>query len=160
MNIKKTNEFEKVFCKILNEFNGWQLKWVGDKNLCYDLKGITPKGRKCVIELKFRKKYYKAKMIEKYKYDRLMKLDKDIVKIYFVSDPGGSYYFWLDKLTDLKIIEKDCPTTTYWNDDKIKKNVYLLDEDLASVIHKTDNKTRIINKYNWYDKKNRKPKRS
>ena len=32
--------------------------------------------------MKFRNKYYKSKPIEKYKFDELMKLDDDIVKIY------------------------------------------------------------------------------
>lgn len=157
MSLKKINEFEKAFCEIQNEFNGWQLEWVGDQNLCYDVRGLTPKGFKCVIELKFRKTYYKQKLLEKYKYDRLMKLPKDVIKLYFVSDPKGSYFFWLDKLKDLQIIEKKCPTTTFWNDKKIKKDVYLLDENIASRMYKSDNdvfKVKTV-KYNWYDRKNR-----
>ena len=156
--IETINKWEKAFCKIQNEFNGWQLEWCGDENKCYDARGITPKGKKCVVEMKFRNKYYKSKLIEKYKFDELMKLDEDIVKIYYVSDPKGTYYFWLDKLVDLKIIQKRCPKTTLWNDNKIKKDVYLLDEDLASIIHKkSESKYNFKTENNWYAK-NRKPK--
>src|SRR6056300_1069237 len=100
--IQKTNKFEKAFVMMLNTFDDWQLEWVGDQNLCYDAIGLTPKGNRCVVEMKFRKKYYETKMLEKKKYDALMELNSDIVKIYFVSDPQGSYWFWLDKLKKLK----------------------------------------------------------
>ena len=48
-------------------------------------------------------------------------------------------------------------TTTFWNDKKIKKDVYLLDENIASRMYKSDNdvfKVKTV-KYNWYDRKNR-----
>lgn len=132
--IKKTNELEKALVTLLNTFDDWKLEWVGDLNLCYDAKGYTPKGKKCVVEFKIRNKYYKSKLLEKKKYDALMNLPKDIVKIYFVSDPKGNYWFWLDKLNDMKVLEKMCPTTTHWGGEKINKEIYLLSEDLASVI--------------------------
>jgi len=132
--IEKTNKFEKAVIEFLNLFDDWQLEWVGDKNLCYDAQGYTPKGNKCVVEMKFRNKYYETKMLEKKKYDSLMELPEDVVKIYFVSDPKGTYWFWLEKLTQLEKIKKDCPTTSYWSNDKISKEVYLLDEKYASII--------------------------
>lgn len=134
--IEKTNKFEKAFILFLNTFDEWKLEWVGDKNLCYDAKGYTPKGKKCVIEMKFRKKYYDSKMLEKLKYDNLMSLPDDIVKIYFVSDPKGSYWFWLDKLSEMQVFDKNCPRTSYWNDSKKNKEVYLLTEEQASIIHR------------------------
>jgi hypothetical protein len=135
--ITKTNKFEKAFVLFLNTFDNWKLDWVGKKNLPYDAMGYTPKGNKCVIEMKFRKKYYQDKMLEKKKYDALMSLPKDVVKIYFVSDPKGSYWFWLDKLEELDIITKNCPTQTFWNGNKIKKEVYLLPESEASIVDVT-----------------------
>ena len=36
--------------------------------------------------MKFRKKHYDTKMLEKDKYDALMALDKDVIKIYLVND--------------------------------------------------------------------------
>jgi len=134
--IQTTNKFEKAFVMMLNTFDDWQLQWVGDQNLCYDAIGLTPKGNKCVVEMKFRKKYYETKMLEVKKYNALMELDSDIVKIYFVSDPQGSYWFWLDKLKKLKTFEKSCPTTSYWGNNKIQKEVFLLSEDLASIVDK------------------------
>ena len=135
--ITKTNKFEQALVWFLNAFEEWNLEWVGDKNLCYDAIGTTPKGNKCVVEMKFRKKYYETKLIEKYKYDRLMELEDDVVKIYYVSDPKGSYYFWLNKLKDMDIIDKRCPATSFWRKHKIEKQVYMIPEDLASIKFKT-----------------------
>ena len=135
--ITKTNKFEQALVWFLNAFEEWNLEWVGDKNLCYDAIGLTPKGHKCVVEMKFRKKYYETKLIEKYKFDKLMELDEDVVKIYYVSDPKGTYYFWLDKLKDMEIIDKRCPATSFWRKHKIKKEVYMLPEDLASIKFKS-----------------------
>ena len=145
--IQKTNKFEKAFVMMLNTFDDWQLEWVGDQNLCYDAIGLTPKGNRCVVEMKFRKKYYETKMLEKKKYDALMELNSDIVKIYFVSDPQGSYWFWLDKLKKLKTFEKSCPTTSYWGNNKIQKEVFLLSEELASIIDRAGEDRKSI----WED---------
>lgn len=134
--IQKVNKFEKALVKLLNTFDDWNLEWVGDKNLCYDAKGYTPKGEKCVIEFKFRKKYYDTKLLEKKKYEALMKLPNDVVKIYFVSDPKGNYWYWLNKLADMKLINKSCPSTSYWNNQKVTKEIYLLSEEIASIIQK------------------------
>ena len=119
--IETTNKFEQALVWALNTLDDWQLEWVGDKNLCYDAKGFTPKGKKCVIEFKFRNKWYQTKLLEKYKYDKLMALDDDIVKIYYVSDLKGSYWFWLDKLKEMEVFEKNCPSTSYWNSKKKNK---------------------------------------
>ena len=135
--IETTNKFEKALIWFLNEFDDWQLEWAGDKNLCYDAIGLTPKGHKCVVEMKFRKKYYNSKLLEKKKYDALMQLPKDVVKIYYVSDPKGSYWFWLDKLATMQVFDKFCPQTSYWNGKKIKKDCYLLSEDQASILQKS-----------------------
>ena len=132
-----TNKFEKALVWFLNAFDDWKLEWVGDQNLAYDAIGKTPKGLDCVIEMKFRKKYYDTKLLEKKKYDNLMSLNDDIIKIYFVSDPKGSYYFWLNKMVDLDIIDQKCPSTTFWRKHKIEKEVYMLKEEWASIINKT-----------------------
>jgi len=134
--IQKVNKFEKALVKLLNTFDDWNLEWVGDQNLCYDAKGYTPKGEKCVIEFKFRKKYYDTKLLEKKKYEALMKLPNDVVKIYFVSDPKGNYWYWLNKLADMKLINKSCPSTSYWNNQKVTKEIYLLSEEIASIVQK------------------------
>ena len=66
-----------------------------------------------------------------------MSLNDYIIKIYFVSDPKGSYYFWLNKMVDLDIIDQKCPSTTFWRKHKIEKEVYMLKEEWESIINKT-----------------------
>ena len=113
MNIDKTNKWEQAVIKILN-FDGWQLKHTGVGSERYDAKGLTPKGFPAVIEMKFRHKYYENKMIEKKKYDALMKLPNDVVKLYFVADPNGNYLFWLNNITLPKLETVNCNSTTFW----------------------------------------------
>ena len=102
MGIKKINQWEKAVVLLLN-FDGWNLEWTGKGSSIYDAKGISPKGKPVVIEMKFRNKYYSTKMLEKDKYDSLMALDKSIIKIYFVNDPKGNYMYWLNTLKMPKI---------------------------------------------------------
>ena len=83
MGLKKIHKLEKAVIIILNIL-GWELEWSGKNFEHYDAKGKTPKGFDCVIEMKFRNKYYEDKMLEKYKYDKLMSMDNNIVKIYFI----------------------------------------------------------------------------
>lgn len=137
MNIAKVHKLEQAVVWFLN-LDGWDLKHTGKDYEIYDASGTTPKGNKCVIEMKFRKTYYPTKMLEVDKYRRLMELPDDVVKIYFVSDPEGTYFFWLDGLAKLEKVEKYCPKTTMWNNGRQKKEVYLLEESLASYVHKKD----------------------
>ena len=85
--------------------------------------------------MKFRNKYYEDKMLEKDKYDALMDLDKDIVKIFFVNDPKGNFMYWLDILKMPKPVKKYCPDTTMWTKKRLLKDVYLLTENDASRIN-------------------------
>jgi hypothetical protein len=130
MELSKIHKWEKALVLLLN-LDGWQLEWTGSNNTRYDAKGITPKGKKCVIEMKFRKKYYQQKLLEADKYNALMQLDSDIVKIYFVADPKGNFMYWLNTLKMPDKILKYCPDTTLWTKKRIQKEVYLLDENLA-----------------------------
>ena len=129
MGLKKINDLEKAVVFLLN-LDGWNLEWCGEGYSRYDTKGITPKGKQCVIEMKFRKTYYEEKMLEKDKYDALMALD-DVVKIYFVNDPKGNFMYWLNTLEMPKPVKKYCPDTTMWTKKRINKDVYLLKENQA-----------------------------
>ena len=71
MDINKVHNLEKAVIQILN-LDGWDLDWCGGGFEHYDAVGETPKGHPCVVEMKFRKKYYETKMLEKLKYDKLM----------------------------------------------------------------------------------------
>ena len=99
----------------------------------FDAKGLTPKKKECVIEMKFRHKYYETKILEVGKYNNLMKMDSDIQKFYFVNDPKGNYMFWLNSLKDLNKENLYCPKTTMWDNNKRNKSVYLLKEEQAII---------------------------
>lgn len=129
MGLKKINDLEKAVVFLLN-LDGWDLEWCGEGYSRYDAKGKTSKGIDCVIEMKFRNKYYEEKMLEKDKYDALMAID-DVVKIYFVNDPKGNFMYWLDNLEMPKPVKKYCPDTTMWTKKRINKDVYLLKENQA-----------------------------
>ena len=112
-------------------FDGWDLEWCGGEFEHYDAKGKTPKGYDCIIEMKFRDKYYETKLLEKYKYDKMFQEDKSIVKLYFVNDPKANYLFWLNDIKLPKVKKLWAPTTTLWSQKKREKEVYLLKESLS-----------------------------
>ena len=143
MTIKQVHRFEKILVEKLNK-EGWNLKWTGGKYEHYDAKGYTKRKNKCVVEMKFRKDYYEEKLLEKFKYDKLMQLDKDIVKIYLVIDPKAMYIFWLDNINLSDVKHLDCPQTTLWENKMQKKEVYLLNENIASYIEKDYNFNTLI----------------
>tara|TARA_R100000231_G_scaffold110224_1_gene81622 strand:- start:4097 stop:4510 length:414 start_codon:yes stop_codon:yes gene_type:complete len=134
MDIERIHKFEKTVVTFMNEFQGWQLKWAGGGYDHYDAIGLTPKGHECVLEMKFRNKYYKEKLLEKYKYDALMGMSDELVKLYLVSDTKGTYLYWLNYLELPEVKELYCPDTTLWTKKKVLKKVYLLTEDMASIV--------------------------
>ena len=134
MGINKIHKLEKALITFLN-FDGWNLKWTGEGFKHYDAIGYTPKGFQCVIEMKFRNKYYENKMLEKYKFDELMKIHKDIIKLYFINDPKGNFMYWLNKITLPDPVEMYCPDTTLWTKKRMLKPVYLLKENQATKIN-------------------------
>ena len=129
--IDKIHKLEEATVLMLNKFDGWDLKWTGEGFQKWDAEGLTPKGQECVMEMKFRNKHYPDKMLEKDKYDALIATGK--VAIYFVSDPKGTYLYWLNNLELPPLKEMYCPDTTMWTKKKINKPVYLLTEDLAAL---------------------------
>jgi len=134
MNIKTVEKWEKTVVWFLN-LDGWDLDWTGDGYKHYDASGYTSKGHPCVIEMKFRTKYYEDKMLEKYKYDKLMEMDDDIIKLYFVNDPKGNFLYWLNKIKLPEPVKMYCPDTTMWTKKRLLKPVYLLKENQASKIN-------------------------
>ncbi len=134
MGLSKIHLYEQAVVKILN-LDTWDLKWAGNGFEHYDAIGKTPKGHDCVIEMKFRNKYYKEKMLEVYKYEQLISMDSEIVKLYFVSDPKGNYLYWLNYLEMPEPVEMYCPDTTMWTKKRLLKPVYLLKENQATRIN-------------------------
>lgn len=135
MGLNKIHLYEQAVVQILNMDN-WDLKWAGNGFEHYDAIGKTPKGHDCVIEMKFRNKYYKEKMLEVYKYEQLISMDSEIVKLYFVSDPKGNYLYWLNYLDMPEPVEMYCPDTTMWTKKRLLKPVYLLTEQQASIVNR------------------------
>jgi len=135
MGLSKIHLYEQAVVKILN-MDTWDLEWAGNGFEHYDAIGKTPKGHDCVIEMKFRNKYYKEKMLEVYKYEQLISMDSEIVKLYFVSDPKGNYLYWLNYLDMPEPVEMYCPDTTMWTKKRLLKPVYLLTEEQASIVNK------------------------
>ena len=134
MGIKKINKWEKAVVFLLN-LDGWDLKHTGEGFTIYDAIGKTPKGIDCVIEMKFRNKYYADKMLEKDKLDALMALDQKVIKLYFVNDPKGNFLYWLNTIKLPAPVKKYCPDTTMWTKKRLLKDVYLLSENQASIIN-------------------------
>jgi hypothetical protein len=128
------HKWEQAAIHLLN-LDGWQLEWTGEQYEYFDAKGLTPKGFNCIMEIKVRNKYYNTKVIEKYKYDKLM-AQNNCMKFYYVFDEKGNYLYHLDNLKlELKIL--DCPSTTsFENKEKRTKEVYLLTESQASIINR------------------------
>nr|MBC8395561.1 hypothetical protein [Flavobacteriales bacterium] len=67
-----------------------------------------------------------------------------IIKIYLVCDPKATYYFWLDNINLSEVKNINCPQTTLWDTKTISKEVYLLDEKLATYINKDLNFNNLI----------------
>ncbi len=133
--INKIHKLEKAIVLLLN-FDGWQLKWTGEGSQSWDAEGLTPKGKECVIEMKFRNKHYDTKMLEKAKYDKL--IDTGKVALYFVNDPKANYLFWLNDIEMPEPVKKYCPDTTMWTKKRVLKPVYLLEESKAIIINKNN----------------------
>ena len=128
------HKWEKGIVLLLT-LDGWDLEWTGGEFEHYDARGKTPKGFDCVIEFKLRNAYYPTKIIEKYKYDKLMQMD--CLKFYYVFDSKGNYLYLLDTLKLPELESMDLQKTTYFkNTNTVNKNVYMLSESQASIINK------------------------
>ena len=73
--IKDVHKWEQAVITLLN-LDGWNLEHTGEGFEHYDAIGTSPKGTNVVIEMKFRNKYYKEKLLEVYKYDKLIETGK------------------------------------------------------------------------------------
>jgi hypothetical protein len=126
--------WEQGIIQLMN-LDGWELEWTGEEFEHYDAKGKTPKGFDCVIEFKLRHAYYQTKILEKFKYDKLMAMN--CMKFYYVFDSGGNYLYHLDTLKVPKPVNITCKTTEKFNrTDLMDKECYMLSESQASIFNK------------------------
>jgi hypothetical protein len=126
--------WEQGIIQLMN-LDGWNLEWTGGEFEHYDAKGKTPKGFDCVIEFKLRHAYYSTKILEKYKYDKLM--SEDCMRFYYVFDSRGNYLYHLDNLTLPTPVMVNCKTTEKFGREKIiDKPCYMISESQASIVNK------------------------
>lgn len=136
--IENVHELEQMAIFLLNS-EGWELEWTGEGFEHYDAKGKSPDHRDCVVEFKFRKERYFDKMLEDYKFKKLMEVG--CAAFYAVCDPSGIFIFDLfemKKLEDSGAMYKrkiKCPETSFWKNDKIVKETYFLDPTKAKHLH-------------------------
>jgi hypothetical protein len=127
------HKWEQGIIHLMN-LDGWQLEWTGEAFEHYDAKGKTPKGFDCVIEFKLRHAYYQTKILEQYKYLKLMQ-EPNVMKFYYVFDCKGNYLYHLDNLKLPEIEPMQLQSTTYFeNNNTINKDCYMLSESMASII--------------------------
>ena len=119
----------------LMNLDGWELEWTGGAMEHYDAKGKTPKGFDCVIEFKLRHAYYPTKILEKFKFDKLMQMP--CLKFYYVFDAGGNYLYYLDTLQIPAVTMVKCKTTDkFSNSELMDKECFMLSESQASIVTK------------------------
>ena len=138
MGNKKTDEWEKAVVFLLN-LDGWDLEWTGGGGCVYDAKGKTPKGKTCVLEIKFRKKHYNdGMMLEKKKYDALIaESEKHLdIPVYVNSTPDGVYLWSLYLIKPKWETNYLNPATTqFGNRNRVPKEVtYLCIKDAIKLL--------------------------
>lgn len=71
------------------------------------------------IEIKVRKKHYNDLMLEKKKYDAIIKESnhKDMLPVYINATPHGIWAFYLLS-KEYEWVEKELPKTTHWNNNE------------------------------------------
>ena len=128
------HKWEQGIILLLN-LDGWDLTWTGGEFEHYDAKGKTPKGFDCVMEFKLRHKYYPTKILEKYKYDKLMA--ENCMRFYYVFDCRGNYLYFLDNLVLPEPVLVNCKQTEKIDvSNLIDKSCYMISESQASIINK------------------------
>lgn len=100
-------ENELIF--LLN-MSGWKIKWSEEKYCRYDAIGTDLKGQSCVLEFKFRRKFYKTKILETKKYNALLDQNKEMY--YCVVDEKGCHIYDLQNLNRNNLIELHLPKET------------------------------------------------
>ena len=128
------HKWEQGIIHLLN-LDGWELEWTGEEFESFDAKGKTPKGFDCVMEFKLRHAYYPTKILEKFKYDKLMA--ENCMKFYYVFDSRGNYLYFLDTLVlpEPTVISSK-QTEKYEKQNVIEKQCYMITESQASIINK------------------------
>jgi hypothetical protein len=103
-------ELEKQLIFLLN-LDGWQIKWSEDKYCHYDAIGTDINGNECILEFKFRRAYYKTKIMECKKWNNLTHYKSD-KKYYCVIDQKGCFVYDIGDIDHQSVIELPLPKET------------------------------------------------
>ena len=116
-------ENELIF--LLN-MSGWHIQWSEDKYCHYDAIGTDLNGKSCILEFKFRRAYYKTKILECKKWNRLTQYKSD--KTYYcVVDKKGCFVYDIGDIDHQNVITLDLPKETITETIvKEKRSVYEL----------------------------------
>jgi len=108
------------------------LELAKDKFCFYD---CYSKESRLIIELKCRREHYDTLMLERYKYDKLIKYIEKAEIRYVNSTPKGIYSFNINELKNINWSFGTMPITTDFNrGQKIKKEFTMLNIDVAKVL--------------------------
>jgi hypothetical protein len=133
------HQWEQAAIHLLN-LDGWDLEWCGESTEHYDAKGKTPKGFDCIMEIKLRHSYYPTKILEQYKYLKLMQ-EPNCMKFYYVIDVDGNYLYHLDSLILPELVNIKSKVTEKFDESyKMNKPVYMLSESQAAIVNKNQKK--------------------
>lgn len=116
-------ELENELIFLLN-MAGWKIRWSKEKYCRYDAIGTDLKGQSCVLEFKFRRKFYPTKILETKKYYALDQQPQR-KKYYCVVDQKGCHIYDLANIDRLNLIALQLPKETITeNIEKEKRLVY------------------------------------
>ena len=103
-------ELENELIFLLN-MSGWKIRWSKEKYCIYDAIGTNLKGQSCVLEFKFRRKFYKTKILETKKYNALLDQQTE-QKYYCVVDQKGCHIYEFRSIDRNNLIELNLPKET------------------------------------------------
>jgi hypothetical protein len=128
--IEKIHLLEQQLVFLLN-LDGWKLEWTGEDFSHYDAEGLDLNGRNCIIEFKFRSEAYTDKMLEVYKYQALLAVNKFAERYYAVIDFKGVWIFDLDSIKYTKQKIQSPRQSIFRDNNKVEKEVMMLDKSSA-----------------------------
>ena len=102
-------ELENELIFLLN-MSGWHIEWSEEKYCRYDAIGTDLNCQSCVMEFKFRRKFYKTKILETKKYNALLDQNKEMY--YCVVDQKGCHIYDLANIDRNNLIELKLPKET------------------------------------------------
>ena len=102
--------WEQQLIFLLN-LDGWQLNPSLDKYCFYDANGKDLNGKSCIMEFKFRREYFKTKILACQKYNNLTRYKVDAI-YYAVIDSKGCHIYNVSAIDHKNVITLELPKKT------------------------------------------------